>query len=165
MNLKYLKHYPDNIKNQVIDLIKTETLHSYLKSKYPNSNTITTDKALYDYVLNIKNSFMKKSKPISKVYYDGKIKDLSKALGSHTFVSRIQGSKLKAKNEIRVATIFRSAPEEFLKMIVIHELAHFKEKEHNRAFYKLCMHMDPSYHQFEFDTRVYLTYLDFLKKS
>jgi predicted metal-dependent hydrolase len=51
-------------------------------------------------------------------------------------------------------------PEAFLKMIVVHELAHLKEKEHNRAFYQLCEHMLPEYHQLEFDTRVYLTQLD-----
>jgi hypothetical protein len=45
-------------------------------------------------------------------------------------------------------------------MIVVHELAHIKEKEHNKAFYKLCMHMEPDYHQLEFDTRLYLTHLE-----
>ncbi len=49
-------------------------------------------------------------------------------------------------------------PEPFLKMIVIHELAHLKEKEHNKAFYKLCKHMEPDYHQLEFDLRLYLTH-------
>jgi len=42
-------------------------------------------------------------------------------------------------------------------MILIRELAHFKEHDHNKAFYKLCAHMDPDYHQMEFDLRVYLT--------
>jgi predicted metal-dependent hydrolase len=51
-------------------------------------------------------------------------------------------------------------PEAFLKMIVVHELAHLKEKEHNKAFYQLCEHMLPEYHQLEFDTRVYLTQFD-----
>jgi len=45
-------------------------------------------------------------------------------------------------------------------MIVVHELAHFKEKEHNKAFYKLCEYMQPNYHQVEFDLRLYLTYVD-----
>ncbi|STJ15803.1 metal dependent hydrolase [Escherichia coli] len=49
----------------------------------------------------------------------------------------MQGGKLKAKAEIRVATVFRNAPEPFLRMIVVHELAHLKEKEHNKAFYKV----------------------------
>lgn len=45
-------------------------------------------------------------------------------------------------------------------MIVVHELAHLKEKDHNKAFYNLCCHMEPQYHQLEFDTRLYLTHLD-----
>jgi predicted metal-dependent hydrolase len=43
-------------------------------------------------------------------------------------------------------------------MIVVHELAHLKEAEHNKAFYKLCEYMLPGYHQLEFDLRVYLTW-------
>ena len=51
----------------------------------------------------------------------------------------------------------RNAPEPFLRMIVVHELAHLKEKEHDKAFYQLCCHMEPQYHQLEFDTRLWLT--------
>ena len=43
-------------------------------------------------------------------------------------------------------------------MIVVHELAHLKEKEHNKPFYNLCMHMEPDYLQLEFDLRLYLTH-------
>ena len=103
---------------------------------------------------------MKKSAPLSKVVYDGKINIIHNALGTHHFISRVQGSKFKAKNEIKIASIFKNVPKEFLEMIVVHELAHFKEKEHNKAFYKLCNYMQPSYHQVEFDLRVYLTYVD-----
>ena len=42
-------------------------------------------------------------------------------------------------------------------MIVVHELAHLKEREHNKAFYALCMHMEPDYHQLEFHLRLWLT--------
>ncbi len=31
------------------------------------------------------------------------------------------------------------------------------EAMHDRAFYQLCEHMEPAYHQFEFDLRLYLT--------
>jgi predicted metal-dependent hydrolase len=41
-------------------------------------------------------------------------------------------------------------------MIVVHELAHLKERNHDKAFYQLCLHMESSYHQLEFDCRVYL---------
>jgi len=75
-------------------------------------------------------------------------------------VSRVQGSKLKAKREIRVATLFREGPPEFLRMITVHELAHFKEKEHDRSFYQLCTRMEPQYHQYEFDLRLYLTHME-----
>jgi len=78
-------------------------------------------------------------------------------LGTHSAVSRVQGGKLKSKREIRVASLFKTAPPEFLKMIVVHELAHLKEREHGKAFYQLCVHMEPDYHQLEFDLRLYLT--------
>jgi predicted metal-dependent hydrolase len=45
-------------------------------------------------------------------------------------------------------------------MIVVHELAHLKEKGHDKAFYQLCTYMEPDYHQLEFDLRLYLTHLD-----
>jgi predicted metal-dependent hydrolase len=72
----------------------------------------------------------------------------------------VQGGKLKSKNELRVSSLFKQTPEPFLNMIVVHELAHLKEKDHNKAFYKLCQHMLPSYHQIEFEVRVYLTEFD-----
>ncbi len=50
-------------------------------------------------------------------------------------------------------------------MIVVHELAHLREKDHNKAFYKLCQHMLPEYHQYEFDLRIYLTWRDTLTKN
>jgi len=45
-------------------------------------------------------------------------------------------------------------------MIVVHELAHLKEKDHNKSFYQLCSHLEKNYHQYELDLRIYLTYLD-----
>jgi predicted metal-dependent hydrolase len=103
---------------------------------------------------------MRNGDQINKVAFDSKIHVIQHALGQHTYVSRVQGGKLKAKHEIRVATLFKTAPAEFLKMIAVHELAHLKEKDHNRAFYNLCLHMEPQYHQYEFDLRLYLTHLD-----
>ncbi len=89
---------------------------------------------------------------------------LHHALGLHSFISRVQGSKLKAKHEIRVDSIFKRVPLAFLKMIVVHELAHLKEKDHNKAFYKLCEYMEPDYHQLELDLRLYLTYVEIAGK-
>ena len=92
--------------------------------------------------------------------FDNKLHVIRNALGMHTAISRVQGGKLKSKREIRVATVFKEMPPEFLRMIVVHELAHLKEREHDKAFYQLCRHMEPGYHQLEFDLRVYLSYLE-----
>jgi len=162
--LKYLKHYHPDTQKQVQKLIQDNRLEKHLLNKYPKPHNIKTDKALFSYILDYKNKHMKKSAPLSKALYDGKISVIHNALGTHRFISRVQGGKLKAKNEIRVASMFKNVPEEFLIMIVVHELAHFKEKEHNKAFYKLCEHMEPAYHQLEFDLRLYLTQIDIFNK-
>jgi len=157
--LAYLQGYPETLLSQVKTLIEQNRLGEVLQKRYPSSHDISTDKALYQYVQTLKNQYLRNGAPINKVMYDSKIHVLKNALGLHTAVSRVQGGKLKAKAEIRVATVFREAPEAFLRMIVVHELAHLKEKEHNKAFYQLCCHMEPHYHQLEFDTRLWLTHL------
>jgi predicted metal-dependent hydrolase len=161
--LKYLNHYHPDTQAQVHALIKKDKLAEHILSKYPRAHNIKTDKALFSYTMDYKDDHMKKSAPLSKVLYDGKVQTLN-ALGTHRFISRVQGGKLKAKNEIRVASMFKSVPQDFLEMIVVHELAHFKEKEHNKAFYKLCAHMEPDYHQLEFDTRLYMTHMELYGK-
>ena len=103
---------------------------------------------------------LRQSLPLGKVLYDGKLQVLKHALGLHTAISRNHGGKLKASREIRIASVFRDAPAPFLRMIVVHELAHTREAEHNKAFYQLCWHMEPDYHQLEFDLRLYLTALE-----
>ena len=158
--LKYLAGYSESVTNKVGQLLAEKRLGEVLLKKYPSSHEIRTDRALYDFTVALKEEFLRKSQPLSKVVYDCKISVINNALGTHSFVSRVQGSKLKAKHEIRIASLFKVAPIELLRMIVVHELAHLKEKEHNKAFYLLCEYMEPSYHQLEFDTRLYLTYLE-----
>lgn len=158
--LKYIEHYADTLKAQVSQMLDENKLDKYLLSKYKKSHEYKSDKSLYEYAIDIKNDCLKKSLPLSKVIYDGKINVINDALGLHTIISRVQGGKLKSKNEIRVASIFKNMPEEFLRMILVHELAHLKEKDHDKAFYKLCEYMEPQYHQYELDLRLYLTYID-----
>lgn len=158
--LKYIEHYPKTVVSQVQQLLDDNKLDKYLLNKYKKAHDFKSDKALYDYTIELKNSFLKKSLPLSKVIYDGKINIINDALGLHTIISRVQGGKLKSKNEIRVASMFKNMPEEFLRMIVVHELAHIKEKSHDKAFYKLCEYIEPNYHQYELDLRVYMTYMD-----
>ena len=158
--LKYLDGYSENVTSKVEQLIADKQLGRVLLAKYPSPHQIRTDRALYDYAVALKNEFLRKAQPLSKVTYDPKISVINHALGLHAFVSRVQGAKLTAKHEIRIASLFREAPPEFLKMIVVHELAHLKEKEHNKSFYQLCEHMEPAYHQLEFDTRLFLIHLE-----
>ncbi len=158
--LKYIAHYSEETKAHVKQLVEAGKLADYLLSKYPHAHDMKTDKALYEFAVALKNEHMRKAQPLSKVLYDGKIHVINNALGTHTYAKRLQGAKIKTKNEIRVATMFKNVPEAFLRMIIVHELAHFKEKGHDRAFYKLCEHMEPHYHQLEFDTRLYLIQIE-----
>jgi predicted metal-dependent hydrolase len=164
LSLKYLLGYPDNLRDQVQALLTEGQLGAVLLKKYPDAHSVRTDKALYDYVMDLKNRFLRNSDPLSRVIFDNKLQVIAHALGTHTTISRVQGNKLKSKREIRVAALFKEGPAEFLKMIAVHELAHIKEREHDKAFYKLCTYMEPQYHQYEFDLRVYLTHLDVVGK-
>jgi predicted metal-dependent hydrolase len=130
--MRYLAHYPEELQAQVRRLIDSDKLGEFLLEKYPCAHTRSTDRALHDYA----------------------------ALGLHTRISKVHGGKLKARREIRIASLFKRVPEPFLNMIVAHELAHLKEREHNKAFYQLCEHMAPGYHQLEFDLRLYLVHLE-----
>jgi predicted metal-dependent hydrolase len=158
--MKYLSAYSEQTLSQVRQVMDQGRLGEVLLQRYPKAHGIRNDRALYDYVQELRNEFLRNAAPIDKVAFDSKIHVINHALGLHTSVSRVQGGKLKAKHEIRVATMFREAPLEFLRMIAVHELAHVKEKQHDKAFYKLCTYMEPNYHQYEFDTRLYLTHLD-----
>jgi UTP pyrophosphatase len=160
-DLIYLRSYPDSIQQQVSKLLHQGKLGSTLQKRYPESqHAIQTDKALYELTLGLKQQFMKSSDPISKVQFDPKIHVINNALGTHTQVSRVQGGKLKSKNEIRVASLLKQLPLPILQMVVVHELAHLREKDHNKAFYQLCQYMEPQYHQLELDLRLFLTWRD-----
>lgn len=157
--MNYLTGYPDTLQSQVRDLVAQDRLGALLLKKYRCAHGIRTDRALYDYVMDIKNSFLRNADALSKVAFDSKLQVIAHALGTHTTISRVQGSKLKSKREIRVASLFKEVPIEFLRMITVHELAHLKEKAHDKAFYQLCTYMEPDYHQFELDLRLYLTHM------
>ena len=157
---KYLQGYPQHLQQQVMQMVAEDRLGDYLARRYPNRHQVQSDKALYGYTVELKQEYLRSAPAIDKVLYDNRLDLTHRALGLHTAVSRVQGGKLKAKKEIRVAALFKEAAPEFLNMIVVHELAHLKEAEHNKAFYKLCQYLLPDYHQLEFDLRLYLTWRD-----
>ena len=143
--LTYLQGYPESLLAQVTALIEQNRLGEVLKKRYPQGHDINNDKALYQYTQDLKSRFLRGAAPINKVMYDNKIHVLNNALGLHTAISRVQGGKLKAKAEIRVATVFRDAPEDFLRMIVVHELAHLRYMNHGAEFYALIARYLPDW--------------------
>ena len=155
----YLAGYPVAIAAQVHKLIEQNSLAGLLLQKYPLAHDLRTDKALYDYTLELKNEYLRNAGQLNRVSFDNNLHVIKNALGTHTTISRVQGAKLKSKREIRIAIVFKEMPPEFLRMIVVHELAHLKVREHNKAFYQLCVHMEPAYPQLEFDLRAYLAYV------
>jgi predicted metal-dependent hydrolase len=158
--LKYLAGYPPHLLDAVRTMISEDRLAQTLRQRYPEAHEVRSDRALYEYVQELKGRFMRSAVPLTKVAYDGQLHIVRNALGTHTAVSRVQGTRLKAKRELRIAALFKDAPAAFLRMIVVHELAHLKQRDHDKPFYALCTHMEPDYHQLEFDTRLWLTSLE-----
>jgi hypothetical protein len=142
MTSPYLRGYPDETVAQVQSLLLSGKLGNWLQQKYPDAHGKRDDRALFAYV------------------QENKLQLVQNALGTHTNIARVQGAQLKAKREIRIASLFKDTPLEFLRMIAVHELAHLRERDHDKNFYKLCCYMEPEYHQLEFEVRVYLTYLE-----
>ena len=157
-SLKYLRGYPAHLQEQVAQMMAAGRLGEYLERRYPSRHEVQSDKALYSYAMTLKQEHLRNAPAPDKVLYDNKLDVVHKALGLNTAISRVQGGKLKAKKEIRVASLFKEAAPEFLQIILVHELAHLKERDHTKAFYQLCEHMLPGYHQLEFDLRIYLTW-------
>ncbi len=160
MQLKYLQGYAPELLAQVVSMIEAGTLAAAVARRHGQAHDVRSERALFDYVNTLKTQHLKNAPPLAKVAYDPQLNLLTHVLGTHTRVSRVQGKQLKAKREIRIASLFKDAPADFLRMIVVHELAHLKEREHDRAFYALCLHMEPDYHQLEFDLRLWLTAKD-----
>ena len=141
--MKYLSGYPAALLAPAASLLAQGRLGQAIAARYPEGHDVRSDRALVDYVAALKREFMRSAPPLAKVAFDSKLHIVRNALGTHTTISRVQGAQLKAKREIRVASLFKQAPGPFLKMIVVHELAHLKQREHDKAFYALCVHMEP----------------------
>ncbi len=158
--LRYLAGYAPKLIAQVQALIDDGRLATSVQLRHQQGHEVRSDRALHAYVDAMRLEFLRNSAPLAKVVFDNKLHVVQQALGTHSKVSRVQGNRLVAKREIRIASVFRQAPADFLRMIAVHELAHLKEREHNKAFYALCTHMEPAYHALEFDLRLWLTARD-----
>ncbi|WP_342132872.1 YgjP-like metallopeptidase domain-containing protein [Hydrogenophaga sp. OTU3427] len=158
--LRYLSAYSPELQQQARELLSGGRLAPWLLARHPQAHGKRNDGALYAHVEALRQAHMRQTPRLDRVCFDSKLHVVQHALGLHTRVSRVQGNKLKAAREIRVAAVFRDAPLPFLDMIAVHELAHLREREHDRAFYRLCTHMLPDYHQLELELRLYLTHLE-----
>ena len=157
--MKYLTGYPPELIEQVKQLSDAGKVESYLQNKYPIQNLIRSDKQLYEFAIKLKRNHLRHAPNPNRVAFDSKTTASAQALGLNKSKQRIHGKKIKTKNEILISTAFKNMPALFLEFIVVHELAHLKEKQHDKSFYKLCTNMLPDYHQIEFDMRVYLQFV------
>ena len=69
----YFQGYPGHIRDLVEKLINSGNLKKYLLDKYPTGHKINTDKQLYEYANDLKQTYMKKSPQIHKVMYGKQI--------------------------------------------------------------------------------------------
>ena len=148
---RYFTGYPEQIVSQVIQLIDNDKHGAYLTKKYPHAHTITNDKSLYTYATELKKRYLKNAPPFGRAAFKKQGDMVTNALGTHTY--RMQGKT--RKHDLAINSDLLCAPEALLKALVVHELAHFKEKDHNKSFYQLCCHMEPNYHQLELDLRIF----------
>jgi len=151
----YLAGYPAESAARVRTLVAPDRPAALLLRKYLQAHEVRSDSALHDCVQALKSEYLRNAAQPNKVAFDSKLHAIRNVLGIHTSIARA-GSKLKAKREIRIASVFRAMPPDFLRMIVVHELAHLKE--HDKAFHQLCRRTEPDYPPLEFDLRACLSY-------
>ncbi|MFT5199883.1 MAG: putative metal-dependent hydrolase [Planctomycetota bacterium] len=159
-NLPYLNGYPEELRAAAQGLLESGELEKRLSARYPERHGVHSNKELNAYVQELKALHMRKAAPLASVAYDNRLHVVHNALGIHTTATRVQGGKLRKRREMRVASMFKDLAPEFLRMIVVHELAHMKHTDHDRDFYKLCTYMEPDYAQYELDLRLQLTVRD-----
>lgn len=138
-------------------MLEADELGPRIAARYPDRHQIRSSKALSKYVQELKAETMRTAAPLEGATYDDKLRVIEGALGLHTTKTQSHGSKLKKRRSIRIASLFKGTAPEFLRMIVVHELVHMKHFDHDRAFYRLCTHIEPNYHRYELDLRLHLT--------
>ena len=57
--LKYLSGYPESLQQQIRQLIAEGRLGDYLERRYPQRHQVQSDKALYGYVQQLRQSHLK----------------------------------------------------------------------------------------------------------
>jgi len=152
----YLAGYPPEITARAARLLAAGELGAAIAERYPDRHDVRSNRALAAFVQDLKARHMKKAPPLQGAVYDEKLRAIENALGLHTTLHHPHGARVRQKRTVRIASLFKDAPPEFLRMVCVHEVAHTKHLDHDRDFYRLCVHMEPDYHQYELDTRLWL---------
>ena len=105
----FLAGYPADLLDQVRARLADGSLGADLARRYPDAHTIRTDGALYDHASSLKARHLRNAPALNKVAYDGRLQIDQRALGTLTAASRVQGGRLSAKRELRVAACFKQA--------------------------------------------------------
>ena len=63
--LRYLGHYPAPLRDQVRALINSGRLGEVIHARYPDTHTISSNGALYEYANTLKRKHMAKSPPLT----------------------------------------------------------------------------------------------------
>jgi predicted metal-dependent hydrolase len=156
-SLPFLQGYPPELLAQAKSLIVSGRAVAAIRQRYPEDHQVQSNKKLFSYVQELKAKHLRHAAPLGKVSFEKRLASVENALGLHVTRQHQQGARLQKRREVHVASLFKHMPAAFLRMIVVHELAHMKHSAHDRAFYKLCCNMEPEYHQLEFDLRLLLS--------
>ena len=151
----YFSAYSEQIKAQILSLLKSGQLSRYFLNKYPEKHQLKSEKQLFEYTNKLKQHYLKHAAKLDSVKYHKQQDLVLNALGTHTFKRHQQGNRLRAQHHIAISNQLKDAPEPIIRALIVHELAHFREKEHNKNFYRLSCHMEPNYYQLELDLRLF----------
>ena len=102
--LPYLQGYPPELFAQVQRLVADGRLAETVAARHPEPHAVRSERALVEYVQQLKARHLKSAPPLAKVAWDAKLQLMKHVLGTHITVARVQGRQLKAKREIRIAT-------------------------------------------------------------
>jgi UTP pyrophosphatase len=139
---------------------------NFLK-KYPIPHAVADDEKLGDYVTVLKKKMRIRGPALARIAYDGRLSQDEFLLGQKQKrpPPAARGKKAPGKREILVSSKLRRAPLAFLEHVVVHEFAHFREKEHDKRFQDLCAEMQPDFLKIEIDLLWFLFYKDVMKED
>lgn len=67
IHLPYLHGYPSGLLQQVRDLVHAGRLAHVIAQRHPDLHAVRTERALYEYVTELKSRFIKSAPPLAKV--------------------------------------------------------------------------------------------------